>query len=142
MDSMLTFVLYAFILVVVSMAGACIPHVRKLKDSQVHLLVALSTGIFLGLLFLMLLPEALEELEHGGFDMHEGMYAILGGFVLIMLIDMVMKHSRAADVLDRLGNSYISDLTQLIHQFKVTHCIILCVTGIHNASGKLKGTCR
>lgn len=92
MDSMMTFVLYALILIVVSMAGACIPHVRKLKDSQIHLLVALSTGIFLGLLFVMLLPEALEELEHGGFDMHDGMYAILGGFILIMLIEMVMKH--------------------------------------------------
>lgn len=92
MDSMVTFLLYAVVLLVVSMAGACIPHIRKLKDGQAHLLVALSTGIFLGLLFLMLLPEALEEVEHGGYDIHEAMYAILAGFVLIMLIEMVMKH--------------------------------------------------
>lgn len=92
MDSMVTFLLYAVVLLVVSMAGACIPHIRKLKDGQAHLLVALSTGIFLGLLFLMLLPEALEEVEHGGYDTHKAMYAILAGFVLIMLIEMVMKH--------------------------------------------------
>lgn len=92
MDSMLTFILYALVLLVVSMCGACIPHIRKLKDGQIHLLVALSTGIFLGLLFLLLLPEALEEVEHGGLDVHSAMYAILAGFVLIMLIEMVMKH--------------------------------------------------
>lgn len=92
MDSMITFVVYAVILLAVSMAGAMIPHAKKMKDEQTHLLVALSTGIFLGLLFLMLLPEALEEIEHGGYDTHVAMYAILAGFVLIMMIEMVMKH--------------------------------------------------
>lgn len=92
MDSIIVFAGYALVLLAVSMAGAFIPHVRKLKDEQAHLLVALSTGIFLGLLFMMLLPEALEETEHGGHDMHFAMYTILAGFVVIMLIEMVMKH--------------------------------------------------
>ena len=97
MDSMITFLVYALVLVAVSMAGAFIPHIRKLKDSQAHLLVALSTGIFLGLLFLMLLPEALHEVEHGGHDVHVAMYAILAGFLVIMVIEGVMKHRHMHD---------------------------------------------
>ena len=92
MDPLITFILYAIIIVVVSMAGAAIPHLRKLEDSQAHLLVALSTGIFLGLLFLMLLPEALHEVIEGGHNVHEAMYTILGGFLLIMVIEGIMKH--------------------------------------------------
>lgn len=129
MDSLLTFVLYALVLVIVSMVGACIPHVRKLKDSQIHLLVALSTGIFLGLLFLMLLPEALEELEHGGFDMHEGMYAILGGFVLIMLIDMVMKH--------RHMNGCACQCCEEAHSHKITSLSSFIGLSVHAACDSL-----
>lgn len=92
MDAMITFIIYAIVLVVVSMVGAIIPYLRELEDREAHLLVALSTGIFLGLLFFLLLPEALEECGHGGYDVHETMYALFGGFALLMVIEFLMKH--------------------------------------------------
>ncbi len=92
MDSLMTFLLYAAILVAVSMVGAFLPHIKKLRDEEAHLLVALSTGIFLGLLFLMLLPEAMEQVENGGHDMDTAMYAVLAGFVVMMVVEVVMKH--------------------------------------------------
>ena len=83
MDAVLTFALYSLVLLLVSMAGAFLPRIKELNDRQAHLLMALSAGIFIGLLFFLLLPEAIHESEHGGFDVHVVMYAIaavvLGG---------------------------------------------------------------
>lgn len=92
MDSALTFALYSVLLVIVSMAGAALPRVRKLTDKQAHLLMSLSAGIFLGLLFFLLLPEAMEECEHGGTGMHTAMCALALGFMIIMLAEVAMKH--------------------------------------------------
>lgn len=92
MDPLVTFVLYSLLLLVVSMAGACLPRIRSLTDRQAHLLMSLSAGIFLGLLLFLLLPEAIEECEHGGFDIHTVMYAIAAGFIVIMLVEILMKH--------------------------------------------------
>lgn len=91
MDSYVVFIVYAVILLVCSMAGAYLPRIGHLGEKHAQLLIALSAGIFLGLLFLMLLPEALEETEHGGFDAHYAMYAILGGFALILVIDFFVQ---------------------------------------------------
>jgi len=91
MDSYVVFIAYAIILLVCSMAGAYLPRIGNLGEKHAHMLVALSAGIFLGLLFLMLLPEALEESEHGGFGAHYAMYALLGGFVLILVIDFFIE---------------------------------------------------
>ena len=92
MEAIATFALYSVLLLVVSMAGAMLPRVRRLSDKQAHLLMALSAGIFLGLLFFLLLPEAVHECEHGGYDIHQIMYAIVAGFVLIMTVEMLLKH--------------------------------------------------
>lgn len=91
MDSMITFILFAIMLVFVSMAGAFLPRIKKLSHSQAGLLVSLSSGIFLGLLFIMLMPEAMHESEHAGMDEHTVMYAVLGGFMLILLINIILK---------------------------------------------------
>lgn len=92
MEGVATFALYSLLLIVVSMAGAALPRIRKLGDRQAHLLMALSAGIFLGLLLFLLLPEAIHESEDGGYDVHQVMYAIAAGFVLIMFVEMWMKH--------------------------------------------------
>lgn len=92
MDNLITLILYSLGILVISMAGAYLPRVKTLSDRRIHLLVALSTGIFLGLLFLLLLPEALEECEHGGIDTHDTMFALLGGFILIMGVETYLKH--------------------------------------------------
>ena len=92
MDNLVTLILYSLGILAISMVGAYLPRVKTLSDRQIHLLVALSTGIFLGLLFLLLLPEALEECEHGGIDTHDTMFALLAGFMLIMSVEIYLKH--------------------------------------------------
>lgn len=91
MEAISTFALYSVVLLAVSMVGALLLRIRKLTDKQAHLLMALSAGIFLGLLFFLLLPEAVHESEDGGSDVHR-MYAIVAGFVLIMSVEVLMKH--------------------------------------------------
>lgn len=92
MDVVITFILFAILLLAVSMAGAVLPRMRDLSDRQAHLLLALSAGIFLGLLFFLLLPEAVHECEDGGFNIHEFAYALAAGFVLIMAVETYLKH--------------------------------------------------
>ena len=92
MEAVATFALYSVLLLVVSMAGAMLPRVKKLSDKQAHLLMALSAGIFIGLLFFLLLPEAVHECEDGGYNIHQIMYALVAGFALIMTVEMLLKH--------------------------------------------------
>lgn len=92
MDTVVLFLLYSLGILAISMVGAYLPRMRTLSDRQIHLLVAFSAGIFIGLLFMLLLPEALEECEHGGIDTHYAMYTILAGFLLIMAVETWLKH--------------------------------------------------
>lgn len=91
MEHLITFILFAAMLVVVSMAGAFLPRIKKLSHAQAGLLVSLSSGIFIGLLFIMLLPEAIHQSEHAGIDIHNVMYAILAGFLLILVVNVILK---------------------------------------------------
>jgi len=75
------------IILTVSLAGAFIPQLREMNSRQIHLMVALSAGIFLGILFFMLLPETFEEATDG-----MGAVAwILCGFLIILLVDVILK---------------------------------------------------
>lgn len=96
MEALLLFTLYSVLLVAVSLVAAYIPQMGKLQDQGAHKMIALSTGIFMGLMVFMLLPEGLEECEEGGIDTHYAMYALLAGFVIIMIIDTIMKHKHLA----------------------------------------------
>lgn len=113
MDTVVLFLLYSLGILAISMVGAYLPRIRKLSDGQVHLLVALSAGIFVGLLFLLLIPEALEACEHGGFGMETALYALLAGFLLIMAVEVLIKHHHAGECSsecddDEHGHSMIS----------------------------------
>jgi hypothetical protein len=68
MDKLIVLLGYMFILCVVSAVGAYLPQIRKMDDRQTHFLIALSAGIFLGLLFVLLIPEAYELLRAAGFS--------------------------------------------------------------------------
>ena len=87
MDTVILFLAYSIGILALSMVGAFLPRIRMLSDRQIHLLVALSAGIFVGLLFLLLLPEAFDANIHA-YDGHEGinyaLYAILAGFLLFI----------------------------------------------------------
>ena len=96
MESALILTIYIVALFAVAMLGAYTPYIRKLDDRQIHLLVALSAGIFLGILFFLLLPEAIHESEEGNIKDVYVMVTILGGFLAILLTDFLIKHFHMA----------------------------------------------
>ena len=96
MEAYVQFALYALLLLGVSAIAAYLPMARNLKDSQLHLLIALAAGIFLGLLLFMLLPEAIEECEHGDIDTHYAMMAVALGFLTILIINIALKEKHKA----------------------------------------------
>ncbi len=115
MNTVIMFLIYSLAILAISMIGAYLPRMRTLSDRQIHLLVSLSTGIFIGLLFLMLLPEAFEKILHTAFHeaeeaglaghelfetlvaaIHPALYAILAGFLLILFINTWMKKRHMA----------------------------------------------
>lgn len=97
MDGMVVFGGYAVILFVVSIIGAYLPQIKKLTDEQTHMLIALGAGIFLGLLFLMLVPEAFHmAVGHEGRSFDDVALMFLIGFLLIAFIDTLIKHFHMA----------------------------------------------
>lgn len=92
MEIWLTFAVYAVALIVVSLLGAYTPYVKNISDRQVHLLISLSAGIFLSMMFFLLLPEAIHESEEGGYEEKIVMLVVLTGFLIILLIDVLIKH--------------------------------------------------
>lgn len=96
MESALILTIYIAALFAVALLGAYTPYIRKLDDKQIHLLVALSAGIFLGILFFLLLPEAIHESEEGNIENVYVMITILGGFLAILVTDFLIKHFHMA----------------------------------------------
>ena len=97
MDGMIVFACYAVILFLVSMVGAYLPQIRKLSDEQTHMLIALGAGIFLGLLFLMLIPEAFHmAVGHEGKSYNTVALMFLIGFLLLAFVDTLIKHYHMA----------------------------------------------
>lgn len=92
MDGTIVFVCYAAIIFAVCMAGAYVPQIKKFDDRQRHALIALSAGIFVGLLFLLLIPEAIELNEESSAGVDGLVYAMLAGFLIIAFIDVLIKH--------------------------------------------------
>ncbi|MBQ9690124.1 MAG: ZIP family metal transporter [Candidatus Methanomethylophilaceae archaeon] len=125
MDGLLLFCGFSVLLVAVSLVAAYLPLVGNVKAERAHSIIALGTGIFLGLLFFMLLPEGLEECEEGGIDTHYAMYALLLGFIVIFVIDRVMKHKHLA--------SCACELHDDDHEHKVVSTSFFIGLAIHAA---------
>ena len=96
METAVTLIIYMAALFGIALLGAYTPYIRELTDKQVHLLVALSAGIFLGILFFLLLPESLHESSEGGIEEKYVMITILVGFLAILLTDVLIKHFHMA----------------------------------------------
>jgi zinc transporter ZupT len=93
MEDLALYALYAIILFAASMLGAYLPFIKKLTDDQGHLMVAFSAGIFLGILFFLLLPEAISEaVVHEGRGASDVCITIMAGFFLILLTDILVRH--------------------------------------------------
>ncbi len=84
----------ALLLLVVSLAGALLPLYRRWSERGLHLFVSVSAGIFLGTIFLHLLPHlAGVDAAHGHGPAHEGglgpWIAALGGLLLLFFLERV-----------------------------------------------------
>ncbi len=109
MEIAVTFLIYTVILLAVAMAGAYTPFIRELSDRQTHLLVALSAGIFLGILFFLLLPEAIEECAEGGYGAEITCISAMFGFLVILGVDVLIKHMHAEECHDECNEECHED---------------------------------
>jgi Predicted divalent heavy-metal cations transporter len=97
METTTSLVLCVIAIFVVSVVCAYLPMKMRSKDSQMHLMISFSAGVFLGILFLILIPEAIHESEESGFDLTSVMYAILIGFLVTFFIDFLFKYFKKAE---------------------------------------------
>ncbi|MCL2142913.1 MAG: ZIP family metal transporter [Methanomassiliicoccaceae archaeon] len=86
-DPYIVLLVFALVIMIMSLAGASVPQMRKMDSRRIHLMVALSAGIFLGILFFMLLPEAFEESP----DAMDAVPWMVGGFLAVLFIDVMLK---------------------------------------------------
>ena len=91
MDGILVFVIYSLVMFVVSLAGAYVPQIRDLTDKQTHMLIGVSAGIFLGLLFITLLPEAFHMSVEQGYGFNDVSYLVLAGFLVLAFVNCLIK---------------------------------------------------
>jgi zinc transporter ZupT len=95
-DVTITFLVCMALMLAASFFGAWLPMTFRATDKQMHLMIAFSAGVFLGILFLILLPEALHESEAGGYSEMDVMYVVLAGFVMMFVVDFLFKQYRKA----------------------------------------------
>jgi len=92
MDVTASFLLCTIVILIVSFIGAYLPMTTRATDKQMHMMIAFSAGIFLGILFLILLPEAIHESLSDGFDEMTVAYLALAGFLIMFVVDFMLKH--------------------------------------------------
>ncbi|MCL1979334.1 MAG: ZIP family metal transporter [Methanomassiliicoccaceae archaeon] len=92
MDTTASFLVCTALILIVSFVGAYVPMATRAADKQIHLMIAFSAGVFLGIFLLILLPEALLESEDGGFGVMDVMYLVLAGFLIMFIVDFLFKH--------------------------------------------------
>ncbi len=80
-----------------AVAGGLVPPLLSRTDRIQHLLIAFATGVFLGVVFLHLLPEVSRmttELEDGALGAELWLF-VLGGVVGLFLVENLAFHRRA-----------------------------------------------
>ncbi len=97
MDQAYTVALFAAVIFIVSVLAARVPFFIKRDHHRLHMLISFSAGIMLGVLFIMLLPEALERTFDAGYKAETAAYWILGGFLLLFVIDFFVQHYTKTD---------------------------------------------
>ena len=98
MDDNAMLIVFAVTVFVVSMIAARLPFLfKKGKKIKLHMLITFSTGIMLGVLFVMLLPEALERAMDNGGSAENAAYMIFAGFLLLFIMDFLVKKYFAKD---------------------------------------------
>lgn len=100
------FLTYCFLIFGVGLVGGALPFIRKWSDDLLHLFVSFGAGIFIGTVFLHLLPEALSH-EHAEISA----IFVLVGFMLIFFIErfLFVKSDGSYD-----HSHYIASITALV----------------------------
>ena len=94
----------------VAMIGAMPPLFRKWDSKQLHLFIAFGAGVFLGAIFLHLLPDALSQ---GSGTIASS--TLLLGFILILLVERIILGSHKVHCEDDCGHRHkIVGITALI----------------------------
>lgn len=91
MDEIVTVTIFAIVILLITLLAGRLPFYIKKSPSNLHLLITFSTGVMIGVLFIMLLPEALERTSDSGHSFELASYMILIGFVLLLIIDFFVK---------------------------------------------------
>ncbi len=87
-----TIIVFALVIFAVTLAAARIPFViGREKHTDLHRLITFSAGVMVGVLFLMLLPEALERSWDNGVSETCMAYSMLAGFLLLFVIDFLVE---------------------------------------------------
>lgn len=81
-------ILYTVGIFAIAIVGALPPLFKKWTDKQLHLFIAFGAGVFLGAIFLHLLPEAMAE---DTTNTASGM--VLLGFLIILLVERTLLRS-------------------------------------------------
>lgn len=114
MDDTLTICVFAAVIFAISVAAARIPFFIKKDVGQLHKLIAFSSGVMLGVLFLMLMPEAFERTADANYSYEIACYMILVGFLFIFIIDFaVKKHLKVTCSCKTCADEHTHDFTSI-----------------------------
>lgn len=97
MDEMLKVTIFAIVILFITLFAGRLPFYIKKSQYNLHLLITFSTGVMIGVLFIMLLPEALERTSDAGHSFELASYMVLLGFVLLLIIDYLVKRYLQAE---------------------------------------------
>ena len=91
----MTLIQASLLLVGVAIVGALLPLLRTWSDRSLHVLLSIAAGIFLGALFLELLPElAASTPHHHGASSRLPWAAVLAGLLLLFVLEHIWLRER------------------------------------------------
>jgi len=138
METTVPFLICTAVILLVSFVAAYSPMAIRCTDKQMHIMIAFSAGVFLGILFLILLPEAVEESMEGGFEAIHVMYLVLAGFLIIFVVDFFIKHYKKPKCeCDECLDHHSHDITSLSAFIGLS--IHACLDGLALAAAFLIG---
>ncbi|MDR0791457.1 MAG: ZIP family metal transporter [Methanomassiliicoccaceae archaeon] len=110
-DPYLVLLVFVAAILLVSLAGMFVPRIMKLDMRGAHLLVALSAGIILGILFFVLIPETFHGILEADAEYMDAVMLMAAGFLAIVLIDVIMKRRYSCSCTDCSDSDHIHEAT-------------------------------
>lgn len=120
--------LYVLVIVAVSLAGGVLPLVLRRTDRMLHAWIALATGVFLGAVFLHLLPQVAQLGQtaaaengdgraHGGHGAGVWLYVLIGVLALYLLETLALARDGGSERGQHVTVGYASFLGLCVHAF-------------------------